>query len=46
MDNGVKLEVLKNIATKFNSLNITWLGASMLLYFNGIINSFVILILC
>lgn len=41
MDNGVKLEVLKNIATKFNNLNITWaLGASMLLYFKGIINSF------
>ena len=36
-----KIELLKKIAQRFNTANITWtLGASMLLYFKGITSAF------
>ena len=36
-----KIELLQKIAHRFNEANIEWaLGASMLLYFNGIISEF------
>lgn len=36
-----KIELLKEIARRFNTANITWaLGASMLLYFKGITSTF------
>ena len=36
-----KIELLKEIAHRFNTANITWaLGASMLLYFKGITSTF------
>ena len=36
-----KIELLKEIARRFNTANITWaLGASMLLYFKGIASTF------
>lgn len=40
-DKNRKMELLKEIAQKFNQADITWaLGASMLLYFKGITSEF------
>lgn len=41
MNERIKINVLKKIANELNRMNVTWsLGASMLLYFKGIIKEF------
>lgn len=41
MNKKLKLETLKEIARQFNEEGITWaLGASMLMYFNGLLKDF------